>query len=36
MQMMQLVGGPSITGCGADDTVSLVLDDPRDKSRDVD
>jgi hypothetical protein len=35
--MMQLVGGgPSITGCGADDTVSLVLDDPRDKFRDVD
>ena len=37
MQIMQLVGdGPSITFCGADGTVSLVLDVPRDKFRDGD
>jgi hypothetical protein len=37
VQIMQLVGdGPSITFCGANGTVSLVLDDPRDKFGDSD
>jgi hypothetical protein len=37
VQIMQLVGGgPSITFRGADGTVSLVLDDPKDNFRDGD